>query len=82
MANKDEDRGAWLEYVSEVTAALDLPDSADAIEPILDIAAEVARRKLRPMAPVTTYLIGLAVGRGDDLDETLATIDRLLPDAD
>ncbi len=39
------------------------PGTADA-RVILDVAREVAHNVDRPAAPVTAYLIGVAVGRG------------------
>jgi Domain of unknown function (DUF6457) len=39
------------------------PGSAD-VRAILDVAREVAHNVDRPAAPVTAYLIGVAVGRG------------------
>jgi Domain of unknown function (DUF6457) len=33
---------------------------------ILDLAKEVAHNTVRPAAPVSAYLLGLAVGRGGD----------------
>jgi hypothetical protein len=34
---------------------------------VLDVARDVAHNVLRPGAPVTTFLLGVAVGRGADL---------------
>ena len=33
---------------------------------VLDVARDVAHQVLRPGAPVTAYLMGIAVGRGAD----------------
>ena len=42
-------------------------DPADVpVQPVLDLARDVAHQVLRPGAPVTAYLLGLAVGRGAD----------------
>jgi hypothetical protein len=35
---------------------------------VLDVAREVAHNVLRPAAPVSTFLLGYAVGRGMPLD--------------
>lgn len=54
------------EWVAAACAELGL-DSADAELPIvLDLARDVAHNVLRPGAPVTAYLLGVAVGRGAD----------------
>jgi hypothetical protein len=41
---------------------------------VLDVARDVAHAVLRPAAPVTAYLMGVAVGRGAD---PAATAERL-----
>lgn len=52
------------------------PDEVPAGE-LLDVARDVAHNVLRPGAPVTAYLMGLAVGRGADPAEVAATISDL-----
>jgi hypothetical protein len=44
---------------------------------VLDLARDVAHGVLRPGAPVTAYLAGLAVGRGADPAETFARLAAL-----
>ncbi|MEV6303805.1 DUF6457 domain-containing protein [Actinoplanes sp. NPDC051861] len=44
---------------------------------VLDVARDVAHNVLRPGAPVTAYLLGLAVGRGADPAEAAAKISAL-----
>jgi hypothetical protein len=53
----------WVE-----AAARELGLEPGVIEPgqVLDVARDVAHQVLRPGAPVTTYLMGVAVGRGAD----------------
>ena len=61
----------WLE-----TACAELgidPGTADA-RTILDLARDVAHQVDRPAAPLTAYLLGVAVGRGQPLG---ATAERL-----
>lgn len=50
----------WLHTVAR---ELDLPPSVVLPGPLLDVARDVARGVIRPGAPTTTYLIGIAVGR-------------------
>ncbi|MBF9128128.1 hypothetical protein I0C86_03840 [Plantactinospora sp. S1510] len=53
-------------WVAAACAELDL-DPADLDVPqVLDLARDVAHNVLRPGAPVTAYLLGVAVGRGAD----------------
>lgn len=44
---------------------------------VLDVARDVAHQVLRPGAPVTAYLMGLAVGRGADPADVAARISAL-----
>ena len=48
------------------------------------LTKEVAHRGERPMAPVTSYILGLAVGRGDGTPEALTErlLEMLPPEAD
>jgi hypothetical protein len=53
-------------------------DPADAnTQLVLDLARDVAHNVLRPGAPVTAYLMGLAVGRGADPAEAAARLTNL-----
>ena len=44
---------------------------------VLDVARDVAHQVLRPGAPVTAYLMGIAVGRGADPAQAAARISAL-----
>ncbi|HEX6498546.1 MAG TPA: DUF6457 domain-containing protein [Micromonosporaceae bacterium] len=44
---------------------------------VLDLARDVAHGVARPAAPLTAYLVGVAVGRGADPAEVAATISAL-----
>ena len=52
----------WIATASE---ALGLDDGVD-VTLVLDLARDVAHGVARPAAPLTAYLLGLAVGRGAD----------------
>jgi hypothetical protein len=47
---------------------------------VLDLAREVAHGVTRPAAPVTAYLLGLAVGQGADPGEAAAKLTALARD--
>lgn len=47
---------------------------------VLDLARDVARGVVRPAAPVSTFLLGLAVGRGADPGRTADTLTGLARD--
>jgi hypothetical protein len=63
------------EWAAELAAALGL-DSADIadIPLILDLARDAAHGVARPAAPVTTFLVGYAVGLGRGSATELAAI--------
>jgi hypothetical protein len=54
------------------------PLSVGEQDAILDLAREVAHHVVRPGAPVTAFLLGVAVGRGADLEETQARLVALV----
>jgi hypothetical protein len=41
---------------------------------VLDVARDVAHGVARPAAPLTTYLLGLAVGRGANAPDAAASV--------
>jgi len=47
---------------------------------VLDMARDVAHGVARPAAPLTAYLLGVAVGRGADLGAASATVTGLAKD--
>lgn len=65
------------EFVEAVAAELELPADAVDTDLVLDLAREVAHRVLRPGAPVSAYLLGVAVGRGGDPAVLAARLTRL-----
>lgn len=69
------------DWVAAVSDALGLTDDVD-VPLLLDVARDAAHSVARPAAPVTTYLLGLAVARGTDptkAAETLAELAREWP---
>jgi hypothetical protein len=66
------------DWAAEVAAALGLHGPPD-VPLVLDLAKDVAHGVLRPAAPVTTYLLGVAVGRGADPVEAARAIAALVP---
>lgn len=53
------------EWVAAASQALGVEDVVD-VPLVLDLARDVAHGVARPAAPVTAYLLGVAVGRGAD----------------
>jgi hypothetical protein len=64
------------DWVAAVKDALGISDEAD-VSLILDVARDAAHNVARPAAPVTTFLLGLAVGRGTDPEAGAATVTEL-----
>ena len=60
-------------WIDAVCAELKLPADVN-VDLILDVARVAAHNVERPAAPVTTYFLGLLVGRGMDLNEAAAKI--------
>jgi molybdopterin-guanine dinucleotide biosynthesis protein A len=71
-------RGALMmeDWIDAVRLDLGIPDELD-VDEVLDVAKDVAHHVQRPAAPVTTYLLGLAVGSGMPLHEAAAKIREL-----
>ena len=64
------------DWVAAASDALDLKDDID-VAMLLDLAREAAHGVARPAAPVTTFLLGLAVARGADAEAAAATLTEL-----
>lgn len=64
------------DWVAAAAAELGLTDPVD-VTALLDLARDAAHGVTRPAAPLTTYLLGIAVGRGADPAETSARLAAL-----
>ncbi|GIF07666.1 DUF6457 domain-containing protein [Actinoplanes siamensis] len=65
------------EWIAAAGAELGVPPEDLAVKSVLDVARDVAHNVLRPGAPLTAYLMGLAVGRGADPADAAERISRL-----
>ncbi|MDF1704094.1 MAG: DUF6457 domain-containing protein [Aeromicrobium sp.] len=72
MSDQEAVLAAW---VAEVARELALDVAVDR-ETVLDLAGDAAHAVVRPAAPLTTFLVGVAVGRGASLDEAVAAVHR------
>jgi len=74
------------EWVRSVTAELGIDDldlDTDRMHILLDLARDAAHAVQRPAAPLTTFLVGVAVGRGQSLGAAAARATALaMPDDD
>ncbi|MFE1166988.1 DUF6457 domain-containing protein [Nocardiopsis sp. NPDC058789] len=73
-----------VEWSELVRAELELtgtdPLRKPDVDRVLDLARDAAHSVARPAAPLTTYLLGVAVGQGADPDEAAALLSRLALD--
>ena len=64
-------------WITAAAAELGVRPEEVAAKELLDVARDVAHQVLRPGAPVTAYLMGLAVGRGADPADVARRISAL-----
>ncbi len=69
-------RGLW----APATEALGLSQEEVPVDYLLTLTAVIARGVERPMAPVSAFLVGLAVGRGADPQEAMKKLTGLAQD--
>jgi hypothetical protein len=69
-----------MNALDEWTEAVRVALRLDPIDPklVLDLARDVAHGVLRPAAPLTAYLVGVAVGRGAEPREAVAAVQELI----
>ncbi|WP_017579496.1 DUF6457 domain-containing protein [Nocardiopsis valliformis] len=68
----------WSELVrAELELAGTDPLQKPDVDRILDLARDAAHSVARPAAPLTTYLLGVAVGQGADPQAAAAALSRL-----
>lgn len=66
----------WAQFVDQACAALDVDPSYVDITTIHDLAREVAHNVDRPLAPVSTFILGLAIGARAERGEQITPADR------
>jgi len=67
-------------WVAAAAAELELDPASVDVSLVLDLARDVAHQVLRPGAPVSAYLLGLAVGRGAEPAEAAGRLAALARD--
>ena len=65
------------EWVAAACYELELTPADVDPKAVLDVARDVAHHVVRPGAPVTAYLMGIAVGRGADPADVAARLSTL-----
>ena len=61
------------DWITAIAAELGVSPQVD-VDAVLDIAKDAAHQVQRPAAPVTTYLVGLAVAAGMTVEEAAAKV--------
>jgi Domain of unknown function (DUF6457) len=72
----------WLTNLAAELEISDITMDEDAVHILLDLARDSAHEVERVAAPLTTFLIGVAVGRGATLGSTAASATELLLNQD
>ena len=76
----------WRLWLGEVAGALDvtledvLPSATQ--DELLTLTGDIAHNVVRLAVPLSSYLIGVAVGRGASAEEAIRIVGGLLPAAD
>lgn len=66
------------EWIATATAELGIDGlSVEEQRIVLDVAREVAHNVLRPAAPLSTFLLGVAVGRGGSLSGAATSLTEI-----
>ncbi len=65
-------------WIDTSCAELGLDPGAVDRDMVLELARDVAHGVTRPAAPLTTYLVGLAVGRGASASDAAARVTELV----
>jgi hypothetical protein len=66
------------EWTAEVCRTLGIEPSVLDTKAVLDVARDVAHSVARPAAPLTAYLLGVAVGQGAEPAATATKITTLV----
>ena len=70
------------DWIAQASSSLDLPADSmtnDLRDELLDLTRDVAHGVARIAGPLTCYLVGVAVGRGADASQALASLTALVP---
>lgn len=65
------------DWAGAVCAELGIDPSAEYEKAVLNLTRVVAHKVDRPAAPVTAYLLGIAVGQGAPLEQTAQRLQQL-----
>jgi Domain of unknown function (DUF6457) len=79
MANGDDEHSMSTldDWAEALRTELGIDPEETTQKTVLNLARVVAHTVDRPAAPLTSYFLGVAVGRGQPLEETAAKIQQL-----
>lgn len=77
MDRPDDDRALWGRWLNLASEELGLDPAEAPVDALLTLTAVIARGVDRPMAPVTAFLVGVAVGRGADAQTAMKQLTGL-----
>lgn len=81
MSEDSTNLNTWLDNLSDRLETSDLELGEDEIHTLLDLARDAAHEVVRPAAPLTAFLVGVAVGRGSTLGAAAAKATALAQDS-
>lgn len=76
VTEQDDYDTALLPWIRRVQAALGIEEEALDVDRLHAMTGVVASEVQRSMAPISSYLVGLAVARGAALEEACAELER------
>lgn len=71
------DLSTWLDSVASELGVTDVELDNNSIHTLLDLARDSAHEVERLAAPLTAFLVGIAVGRGESLGAAAARVTAL-----
>lgn len=72
-----DDLHAWDQWLRAGCAEVGVDPGLVDIELIHDLSREIAHSGMRPMAPVSAFILGLCVARGEDAHEVAGKLRRV-----
>lgn len=76
MTDLEQPNEVWSEFVAAACKALGVDQQDVDITAIHDLARDVAHNVDRPLAPVSTFILGMAIGRREARGESTSAAER------
>lgn len=77
VTSQDDWESELLPWIRRVEAALQIEDCPMDVDRVHVMTRVVAREVQRSMAPISSFLVGYAMGRGAGLEEACEVIERV-----